>query len=297
MRINEPFAIDRQSEIHNYKPKFFIVSEGSNSEPQYFEGLNNSVISENITIVNILRDYATLRNSHPSFIIKMIKEFLLNTTENEITVLELINRIDNFIRENKYDIDIEELQDKSISIYKKDDYKIKKELLNDLFIMLFKGEVYKDLAENFALYFEAQNVTYSNTVDRLNIVIDRDKQNFKDNQYDEVVDFCKKYGVNLYVSNPTFEFWLMLHFPEVENEDRIKMYENKYIASRRYLEKRLHDICKYKKSQLRFEDFEPFIIDAIKREKRFNECIPDLKNELGSNVGLLISEMLKNKKD
>lgn len=297
MRINEPFATDRQSEIHNYKPKFFIVSEGSNSEPQYFEGLNNSVISENVTIINILRDYATLRNSHPSFIIKMVKEFLLNTTENEITVLELKNRIDNCIRENQYDIDIEEIYNKLISIFKKDDYKIKKELLNNLFIVLFKSEVYKDLAENFSLYFEAQNVTYSNTTDKLNIVIDRDKQNFKDNQYDEVVDFCKKHGVDLYVSNPTFEFWLMLHFPEVENEDKIKMYENRYIASRRYLEKRLHDICKYKKSQLNFNKFEPYIYDAIKREKKFKENLDDLKNELGSNVGLLIYKMINNKHD
>ena len=84
MRISEPFANERKSEIQKYNPKFFIVSEGSNSEPQYFEGLNNSVISENIKIINILRDYATLRNSHPSFIIKMVKEFLLNTTENHI---------------------------------------------------------------------------------------------------------------------------------------------------------------------------------------------------------------------
>ena len=42
------------------------------------------------------------------------------------------------------------------------------------------------------------------------------------------------------MSNPTFEFWLMLHFSEVENEDKNKMLENKYVSkSRRYLEKRL----------------------------------------------------------
>lgn len=296
MRINEKFALERKSEIKNYKPKYFIASEGSNSEPLYFEGLNGSVISQNITIINILRDYATICNSHPSFIIKMIKEFILNATYNEITVLELKNRIDNCIRENNYNIDINDIYNKLLSIYKKDDYRIKKENLNALFLQIFKSDIYKDLSEHFPLYFEAQNVTYSSTVDKLNIVIDRDKQNFKDSQYDEVVSFCKNNNVNLYVSNPTFEFWLMLHFPEVEGEDNLKMLENKYVSkSRRYLERILHDICKYKKSQLNFNDFEPYIQDAIKREKKYTEDVDLLKDELGSNVGVLIEEMINNK--
>lgn len=243
MRINEKFATDRKSEVKNYKPKYFIASEGSNSEPMYFDGLNDSIISENVTIINILRDYATICNSHPSFIVKMIKEFILNVTFDEITILELKNKIDNCIHENNYNIDINNIYSKLLLIYEKEDYRIKKDNLNDLFLQIFKSEVYKDLAKNFPLYFEAQNVTYSSTVDKLNIVIDRDEQNFKDFQYDEVVEFCRNNNVNLYVSNPTFEFWLMLHFSEVENEDKTEMLENRYISSsRRYLEKRLHDI-------------------------------------------------------
>lgn len=294
MRISEPFATERKSEIEDYKSKYFIISEGSRSEPLYFAGLNNSMLSENITIINILRDYATIRNSHPSFIIKMVKEFILNVSNEEITVLELKNRIDNCIRENNYAIDINEIHNKLLSIYKCDNCKIRNEELKGLFILLFKSEVYKDLAENFALYYEAQNVTYSSATDKINIVIDRDKQNFKDYQYDEVIEFCEKNGVNLYISNPTFEFWLMLHFPAVENEDKTKMYENVYVTrTKRYLEKRLHDICGYKKSELDFKKFEPHINDAIEREKMYKEDIKSLKTELGSNVGLLISEMIK----
>ena len=149
--------------------------------------------------------------------------------------------------------------------------------------------------ENFEKYFETQNVTYSSTIDKLNIVIDRDKQNFKDFQYDEVIEFCKNNNVNLYVSNPTFEFWLMLHFKEVIEEDKDKMLENKYVGSRRYLEKRLHKICNYKKSKLNFKDFEPYIKDAIEREKFYKEDLISLKDELGSNVGILIDKMLNDK--
>lgn len=296
MRINEKFAISRQTETKEYKPKYFIISEGSNSEPMYFDGLNNSIITENITIINILRDYASIHNSHPSFIIKMVEEFILNVTENEITVLELKNRIHNCICEKNYNINIEDIYNKLLLLYKKDSYKIKKDDLKDLFFNLFKGEIYEDLMQNFLLYFDAQNVTYSTTTDKLNIVIDRDQQNFKDYQYDEVVSFCNNHNVNLYVSNPTFEFWLMLHFPDVETEDETKMFENKYVnKSKRYLEQRLYEICKYKKSQLNFKAFEPFIKDAITREKNYAEDLKHLKNELGSNIGILINDMLKKK--
>lgn len=179
MRINGSFATERKSEIKNYKPKYFIVSEGSNSEPLYFDGLNNSVISQNIDIINILRDFATINNSHPNFIVKMVKEFIINVKFNEITVLELRNRIDNFIRENNYNIDINDIYNKLLSIYGKDNYRIKNFELEGLFLKIFKGDVYKDLASNFPLYFEAQNVTYSSVVDKINIVIDRDEQNFR----------------------------------------------------------------------------------------------------------------------
>lgn len=162
---------------------------------------------------------------------------------------------------------------------------------------LFKSEIYKDLAINFPLYFTTQNVTYFNITDQLNIVIDRDQQNFKDYQYDDVIKFCNDNNVNLYVSNPTFEFWLMLHFPEVDTEDKVKMFENRYInKSKRYLEKKLYEICKYRKSNLNFKDFEPYIYDAIKREKEYPEDLKNLKNNLGSNIGILINNMLKNNK-
>ena len=53
MRIKEEFVSIGKSELKQYKPKYFIASEGSNSEPMYFDGLNDSIITENITIINI----------------------------------------------------------------------------------------------------------------------------------------------------------------------------------------------------------------------------------------------------
>ena len=73
----------------------------------------------------------------------------------------------------------------------------------------------------------------------------------------------------MYVSNPNFEFWLLLHFKEIEYEDNQKMLENpKVNSSRRYLEKRLHDICKYKRRNFHLNHSKKNVYDAIKEKKK-----------------------------
>ncbi len=295
MRIKEPFAQERPSEEKSYRAKYFIASEGQTTEPRYFEKLNHSIISENVTIINILRDYANLGNSNPTYLIKLLQEFL-NNNDLEISVAELKNKIANWNHENHNKINLNAINAELDKIYKSNKYKIPYDDLESLFMHLFKSDIYKDLASHFSLYFVAQDVTYSPTTDSLNMVIDRDKDSFTEKQYDEVTKFCNDNNVNLYVSNPNFEFWLLLHFKEVEYEDNEKMFENPKVGSRRYLEKRLHDICKYTKTKFLFEPFEKNIHEAILREKNYEENVHKLKNNLGTNVGKLVNQIIKSKK-
>lgn len=292
MRIKEEFAGQRKSEIEKYKSKIIIASEGSCSEPQYFSGLNQSVLTENKKIINLLRDYAAKTNSHPNFIVAMYKELLINN-ENKISIKEIRNKIENYNKEHGNNIDVLKIG-KLIESNYDESYIIPYEEIEKFLLDVLKEEMYIDFINNFIDYFNAQNITYSPETDSINIVIDRDKNNFFDYQYDSVLDFCKKNNVNLYVSNPTFEFWLMLHFPEVNILDKNKMFENEKINSKkRYLEQQLYAICKYRKTNLDFQKFEPFINDAIKNEKNFCEDIEQLKNNLGSNVGLLVQNIIK----
>lgn len=295
MRIKEPFAKERLSEEKNYRAKYFIASEGQTTEPRYFEKLNQSIISENVTIINILRDYANLGNSNPTYLIGLLQEFL-NNTNSQVSVAELKNKISNWNHENPGKIDLAKINQELDNIYMSNSYRIPYADLENLFMHLFKSNVYKDLASHFSLYFLAQDVTYSPTTDSLNMVIDRDKDSFTEEQYDDVVDFCNQNNVNLYVSNPNFEFWLLLHFKEVESEDKQKLLDNPKInSSRRYIEKRLHDICKYTKTKFSFEQFENNIQDAILREASYEEDIKKLKNNLGTNVGKLVEQIINSR--
>ena len=154
MRIKENFADIRKSEINFYKPKFFIVSEGTRTEPRYFDKLNSSVISENVTIINLLRDYVDIWNSNPNFIIKLLNTFLKNNCD-EISVEEFKKRILNWNHENNGKIDIDFVFNKLDSLYDNDDSKIKYDDFDALFMELFKSEVVCDVANNFRLYFES----------------------------------------------------------------------------------------------------------------------------------------------
>ena len=210
MRIKEPFATERESEISDYRKKYFIASEGSATEPKYFEKLNESLIKENVTVINILRDYANQGHSNPTHVIKLLQTFIDNSA-NEVTVGELKNKLSNWDHENPGKIDLDSTFTKLDEMYKGDNYRIPYKDLDSVFMHLFKNEAYEDVAKNFEKYFEAQDVTYSSDVDSLNMVVDRDKDSFTEEQYDKVVEFCKKNNVNLYVSNPSFELWLYMH--------------------------------------------------------------------------------------
>lgn len=296
MRIKEPFATERESEISDYRKKYFIASEGSATEPKYFEKLNESLIKENVTVINILRDYANQGHSNPTHVIKLLQTFIDNSA-NEVTVGELKNKLSNWDHENPGKIDLDSTFTKLEEMYKGDNYRIPYKDLDSVFMHLFKNEAYEDMAKNFEEYFEAQDVTYSSDVDSLNMVVDRDKDSFTEEQYDKVVEFCKKNNVNLYVSNPSFELWLYMHFDEFDSENKEDLIKNRKMNSsgRRYIEKRLHDACGYRKNSLNFKEFEPGIKNAIRREKDLAEDIAKIKNELGTNVGLLVNKMIKEK--
>ena len=119
MRINEEFAKIRKSEIISYKPKIIIASEGSCSEPKYFDGLNQSVLTENKNIINLLKDYAYRTNSHPNFIVDMYREFLINNN-GMISVKEIKNKISNYNRDNGNNIDVNKIYSLIDKLYKEE---------------------------------------------------------------------------------------------------------------------------------------------------------------------------------
>ena len=134
----------------------------------------------------------------------MYQEFLINN-DNKITIKEIKHKIENYNKDNGNKTNTTKINNLIDSLYNENQIIELDEIEKFLFTIL-KEEIYTDFINNFITYFEAQNITYSPETDSINIVIDRDKDNFFENQYDNILKFCHKNGINLYVSNPNLNF-------------------------------------------------------------------------------------------
>ena len=83
-----------------------------------------------------------------------------------------------------------------------------------------------------------------------------------------------------------------MHFQLLDYD---KLLENKRVnsnkRSKKYSDKMLSEIIGYDKANLNFDMFVGKIDDAIKREKNYCENVEELKDKVGSNIGILIENM------
>ncbi len=160
-----------------------------------------------------------------------------------------------------------------------------------------KGQSHpKRKLNNFNKDLEDGKFNYDKDLDKVVFVIDRDPQNFSEEQLDEFINNCTEKGYCVCLSNPTFEVFLLMHDDAIFKLDPQKMLENKKSRkskhSKRYLELQLSQIFGCSKTKLDFKKFENNIKKAIKNEKNFCEDLEQLKIELGSNVGKLLDTIM-----
>lgn len=128
------------------------------------------------------------------------------------------------------------------------------------------------------------------------MVVDRDKQNVSREQLASIIENCKTEGYNLALSNPTFEFWLLLHVTNIDayNHDILLANHKASVKSKkRFIEKELSSLLGgYNKNDIRFERFEPGIKNAIQRAKKLSNDNELLIDELGTSVCLLVEKLI-----
>jgi hypothetical protein len=199
-----------------------------------------------------------------------------------------------FSKKSFYDSLFERIKDKC-NLTSDDTVKSLSSIISELTACLEYKITTADFINNFENYICEQQITYDSDIDRVCIIIDRDQQSFNEQQYDSVVQTCNENKFKIYVTNPCFEFWLLMHFNEVHQLDAGKLLENPKVTSkRRYAEDELRKLVRgYKKNNIQFNIFSDKIDTAIKNEKSFAEDIPELKNRIGSNIGILLLELRK----
>lgn len=150
------------------------------------------------------------------------------------------------------------------------------------------NHVYKKLKK------EAKDEYNFRNSDELWMIIDRDRwQNIP-----EIVNLCKK-DKNMYValSNPCFEFWLLLHVKDINeynSDELINIYENKKVNKKKtYVEKQLETITgSYRKSNIKAERFLLNLDKAIAQAKELDNNNEEYPTQLGSHIYKLIENII-----
>lgn len=139
-------------------------------------------------------------------------------------------------------------------------------------------------------------------IDKVCVIFDRDYRNLEETM-DEIFELCDRHGIKIVMSNPNFELWLLMHFPNIGQYEPGMLLANKKnlrhqlfedaSTNKKYLEILVSKNAEgYSKgSKLGFERFLPFIDTAIEQAKLYCEDSRGLVDKLGTSVGKLIEEM------
>ena len=290
--------------------KYFLVFEGNRTEEIYFNAINELKdkigINPLIEIISIERTYTEEGWSNPKKILEQLLKDLEEIENGKISYKTLVNKIIEIIMEDEkisskilkeissekmienIKNDIESL-DNIVENVEEDCEFLLNMIIKKLFLTI---EEIPNILEIVLKNIENKQITYSEDIDKMCLIVDRDKKSFKEEQYNYVKEECKKKNFKLYVTNPCFEFWLLLHFDEVHLINKEELLENKRASSKvRSVESELKKYFPYNKNKYNAELLIEKIDLAIENEKKFCENIEELKDKLGSNIGLLIKEL------
>ena len=276
-RLNAGNRFERP-ETQSIKRVVFLSVEGEVTERRYFEFVRES--RETLGIKSVVEIHVLRRgdsSSSPEKVVELLENYLEVRNNNdflaEVDKLELKHYDKEFI--HKY----LEAPD-TIDVKEKRQFEgfLKEEQLDLtylLFLNKFKGS---DNGEN----------------DVFGIVIDRDAGNHSPENMARIFDECDEKGYRCFLTNPRFEFWLLLHVADVKSEypDELeKMLDfNDETVDKHLLEKTGGG----KKIQRKTFDtyFLPNIDTAIERVNGLCTSRNKLLDQLGSTLGELF-ELLR----
>ena len=135
------------------------------------------------------------------------------------------------------------------------------------------------------------------------VIFDKDYRGLKKEDIEKLISLCEKHNIYVAISNPNFELWLLMHYPEIEQYDKEMLLRNpknlrNELFSDASKDKKYLEILVSKASggyskgsKIHFERFLSGVSIAIEQAKMFCEEPRELNEKLGSAVGRLIEKM------
>ena len=304
--------INKNLDKNKNRAKYFISFEGVKTEFQYFQGIINNKellnITDDIEIILLIRNHSYLGWSNPLKVFNRTKFCIDNLSRNERNVSSFISSIVEYSFYNSpllskredasllYD-DLIYHMDIFFNLKKEDNINFNDHIAID--ISSFISHVIKNRysLHEIDTFINNQFTPFNPNKDKVCLIVDRDKRSVTDKQYQLLINKCFNNNYDLYISNPCFEFWLLLHFNEVFDIDIEILLDNPKIEIENdtinFTEYQLKKILpNFEKNNICFNDLIKKIPMAIDNELKFSQDIIKLQSVLGSNVGLLIKELM-----
>ena len=310
MREDRSFG-ERTKVLKSDEPKkrYFLVCEGEKTENTYFNKVINShrplKINPLIEIIPILRSFNEESWSNPKKIVDCLDKNLKEQESQKYSYETILNIIMDYLIEKEH-ISKTRLSQRAVYEilkttlvksgknldYKTDNFKEVCDIIAEELIEMKLTEVMDCLDK----IVRNSKIGYKKGHDKICFIVDRDKDSFTKEQYDEVIRKCNKEGFLFFLSNPCFEFWLLLHYEDIDDLDEDKLKENSKVSesknSKRYVEDQLCKRLKgYKKTNNKAGELVLKVDTAIKNVKNYCDSISDLKDKVGSNLGDLFREL------
>ena len=270
-------AFTRNDDTEKISPKkmIFLSVEGDETERTYFDNLNE-YLDDSLIKIEVLRHKRGDGYSDPIYVIELLEEYI-KLRDGKLIPEELPPAF------------TEKYPKEFIQKYLSDDIKLTREERKQFSEDLFKIGI--DL--EYRQYLK----TFSKDTDYFAIVLDRDCKSHSKKLMQECVDKCNQSNYGCFISNPCFEFWLLLHLCNVKKEfsptQLDELYSNPTISNKHTLvsfqvsERAHHKKSISKNTFTKF--YYPNISNALNNSKDFATDFPELFDNLGSNLPKLLS--------
>lgn len=273
---------DREFETVAVKRIFFLSVEGQRSEPSYFNNLQRRLnqCGESPVALHVLAHQNDGRSS-PSAVMELLDEC-------------------RGLREGKTLIPMEALELVRQSF---DNEEITRILEDDSSVAKARRVEFRSLLSSLGINLDYRKFLASyapDCCDRFVVVLDRDAECHTRESLVEVISRCREEGYLCCLTNPCFDFWLLLHLDDIDRlrapEEKERILANRKVSRQHtYLSSRVSRLAHHAK-QIRGSVFDhcyyPNLGKAMKAARTFagdaervldqvGTTIPDLMHEIG----------------
>lgn len=261
------------------KKKYFFVVEGEKTESIYLEEIAKNLSkdalidililervqgsqSNQYTITLTIKEYLDISDQLPKGTNEQLLNLAYTYEENKLSEAELSNSLRKILGDAKESL-----------------------ISNDSDLI---GQIHAISGLN----------SFVKDFDEICLILDRDYGSFKEFQYDKVIEICNEYNFSLGISNPNFEFFLLLHMVDGTLLETDKIKRNPNITNKKkYVEYELNqEMLKYTNAYRKNKYDAGFLIKRFPKlqenVKKYADDNLTLKNGIGTSVHHIVGPLL-----